>query len=336
MQQNDSTKKMEGSIVNFPAGSQVIGEDEISRKMFIIKTGRARVYKTYLGQKVSLAVLGAGEIFGELSFLDAEPRSASVEALTDLVLVAIDGEVATQQMKELPPWVVPIFKSVFHRFRRLDEEAMVLKHIYDFQKKHQNTDEMTQSIYRELLRYIRAVTLLYTNEKKANGKVMAKKFRSELQGVLGESIITVHAFWKAMTLHDFICSHDYRLHGTVELREDAIKQFEDFLSHQIDAEDFMLLSNTALIILKKMAGHIHAKNPEMESKDKLVTLITSKLDLNSLSLVPETMQELKEAQMIQYDESYETIRVRPSLIFRILAFQGVIKAFDHSVILADH
>ncbi|MCB0421526.1 MAG: cyclic nucleotide-binding domain-containing protein [Bdellovibrionales bacterium] len=334
MEQNKATK-VEGTVIQYPAGTQVIGEDEISRKMYIIKNGQARVYKSYLGQKVTLAVLGAGEIFGELSFFDAEPRSASVEALSPLTVVAIDGEVATQQMATLPPWVVPIFKSVFHRFRRLDQEAMVLKHLYDFQKKHRNTDEMIQSIYRELLRFIRAVLLLYNNELKANGQVHAKQFRGELQGVLGESIITVQSFWKAMTLHDFIDSHEFEQNDLVHVRVEPLKQFEDYLSHQIDEETFLLLSRTALLILKKMAGHIHAKNPEMEGQDKVVALLTNKLDLKSLSLVEESMTELKKHKLIQYEENFETVRVRPALVFRILAYQGVIKAFDHSILLFE-
>ena len=49
--------------------------------MYILKKGRVRVFKTYLGKKLTLGVLGAGEVFGELSFFDGKERIASVEAL---------------------------------------------------------------------------------------------------------------------------------------------------------------------------------------------------------------------------------------------------------------
>jgi CRP-like cAMP-binding protein len=77
------------SLVTYPASTILVTEGEYSRKMFVIKKGRARVFKTYLGQKVTLSILGAGEVFGELSFFDAEPRSASVEALTELTALTL-------------------------------------------------------------------------------------------------------------------------------------------------------------------------------------------------------------------------------------------------------
>ena len=82
----------EGRAVSINAGTIIVKENEVSRKMYIIRKGKARVYKTYLNHKVTIAVLGEGEIFGELSFFDAQPRCASVEALSDLNLVEIDGD----------------------------------------------------------------------------------------------------------------------------------------------------------------------------------------------------------------------------------------------------
>ena len=55
-------------VIDVPVGTQLIVENETSRRMFIIRKGNARVFKNYLGKKVTLAVLGEGEVFGELSF----------------------------------------------------------------------------------------------------------------------------------------------------------------------------------------------------------------------------------------------------------------------------
>ena len=125
----------EEALLVAKAGTVLVTEHEVSRKMFIIREGKARVFKNYLGQRVTLAILGAGEIFGELSFLDAEPRSASVEALTELKLSVIDGEQASAQIQSLPPWVMPIFRSVFHRFREADQKITVLQSMNEYQKK---------------------------------------------------------------------------------------------------------------------------------------------------------------------------------------------------------
>lgn len=119
-------------IKKFNTGDILIKENDMSRKMFIVKKGKVRVYKTYFDRKVTLAVLGAGEIFGELSFFDAEPRSASVEAVTPLEVVVFDGNEAKSEIEKLPTWVTSVFKSVFYRFRELDNKITVLQSMHDF------------------------------------------------------------------------------------------------------------------------------------------------------------------------------------------------------------
>ncbi len=53
---------MEGELKSYPAGTRLVTENEFSRKMFIVKSGKVRVYKNYVGQKITLAVLGEGEV----------------------------------------------------------------------------------------------------------------------------------------------------------------------------------------------------------------------------------------------------------------------------------
>jgi len=66
-------QETDGRALTFKPGTRVICENEVSRKMFIIRKGKARVYKTYLNHKITIAVLGEGEVFGELGFFDAQP-----------------------------------------------------------------------------------------------------------------------------------------------------------------------------------------------------------------------------------------------------------------------
>src|SRR5690242_1247163 len=79
------------TTLKIKAGTKLITENEISQKMYVIVKGKARVYKLYLGQRITLAVLGDGELFGEMGFIDAQPRSATVEAITDMEVMVIDG-----------------------------------------------------------------------------------------------------------------------------------------------------------------------------------------------------------------------------------------------------
>lgn len=71
-----------------PAGTRILTEDEIGGEMYIIVAGTVRVLKD--GQQI--ATLAEGEVFGELAALDPEPRSATVEAIEETVLLSLRND----------------------------------------------------------------------------------------------------------------------------------------------------------------------------------------------------------------------------------------------------
>ena len=59
--------------------------------MFVVMTGRVRIgVVSEDGKEVTLSVLGAGEVLGEMSLLDGEPCSADVTAQEDCALLLIE------------------------------------------------------------------------------------------------------------------------------------------------------------------------------------------------------------------------------------------------------
>ena len=75
---------------SFPKGGRVFHEGDPSDACYVIRSGEVRVTREHSdGRAITLATLGPGEIVGELAMLDGEVRSASLEALSDLELLAI-------------------------------------------------------------------------------------------------------------------------------------------------------------------------------------------------------------------------------------------------------
>src|ERR1700749_4729044 len=65
----------------FAPGQVVFTEGEPSDHLYVVRDGRVRVLmRSAHGDQVILSVLGPGATLGELSIIDGEPRSASVEA----------------------------------------------------------------------------------------------------------------------------------------------------------------------------------------------------------------------------------------------------------------
>jgi CRP-like cAMP-binding protein len=65
----------------FEAGETLIRESEPIQSIFLIKSGTVEVSRMMRGKRVVLARCGAGEIFGEIGFLDGQPATATVTAV---------------------------------------------------------------------------------------------------------------------------------------------------------------------------------------------------------------------------------------------------------------
>lgn len=79
------------------AGEVLMNEGERGRKFHVVVDGRIRVFLPRGGSKnraeeLDLAVFQAGDVFGEYSFIDLRPASASVQAQEASVLLEVDQQ----------------------------------------------------------------------------------------------------------------------------------------------------------------------------------------------------------------------------------------------------
>jgi CRP/FNR family transcriptional regulator len=73
------------------AGSQVVRQGAPADRFYLVDAGRLRVSQSRDGAPVALRVLGPGDVFGEIGLLERTPRTATVTALDDGNLLALDG-----------------------------------------------------------------------------------------------------------------------------------------------------------------------------------------------------------------------------------------------------
>jgi CRP/FNR family transcriptional regulator, cyclic AMP receptor protein len=78
----------------FGAGQEVLHAGGGGRSLYLLLEGTLEVVTppTRFGRKRPLGRLEAGSVVGEVSFFDAEPRSAGVRALTPVVLAELTAE----------------------------------------------------------------------------------------------------------------------------------------------------------------------------------------------------------------------------------------------------
>ncbi|MCK5785386.1 MAG: cyclic nucleotide-binding domain-containing protein [Candidatus Sabulitectum sp.] len=96
----------------FPAGTEIVTKDEESREMFVIKTGSATASDSWDEDSVPLAIFSEWDVFGEMSFLDGSPRSATVKATEDSVVYGIKWDAFLEMIESKPVITTKILLSL--------------------------------------------------------------------------------------------------------------------------------------------------------------------------------------------------------------------------------
>jgi CRP-like cAMP-binding protein len=105
---------------SYQRGDFVFHEGDACEGLYVVKSGRARVYKTSSeGREQVLLIAGPGETFNEVAVFDDGPNPASVEALEPAVLLLIP-KARLLSIIEAEPEVGRAFMRVFaSHLRRL-------------------------------------------------------------------------------------------------------------------------------------------------------------------------------------------------------------------------
>jgi len=113
---------------SFDRNQLIIKEGDKSFSMFIVLTGLARVVKNYGSyEQVAVAVLNPGEFFGEMSLFLSKPRTASVIAIEDTIVLEIDQSNVHQLIEENPELLFSIVKKLCLRIEDLNERVRTIK-----------------------------------------------------------------------------------------------------------------------------------------------------------------------------------------------------------------
>lgn len=99
-----------------PAGAVLTREGQAGGVAYIIAWGQAEVLRS--GRR--LGRVGPGDVVGELSLIDGLPRSATVQALTDLRVLAIDGRDLRRLLRRSPRIVRKLLEALAGRVRQVD------------------------------------------------------------------------------------------------------------------------------------------------------------------------------------------------------------------------
>ena len=102
-------------------GDVVFAEGDVADRMFVVRFGRVAISKRQAEVKESIvALMEAGDLFGELGLFDGDHRSAGARALEPAELVVVPYGPLTKVLSERPALLWPVLAMLSRRMRVTD------------------------------------------------------------------------------------------------------------------------------------------------------------------------------------------------------------------------
>ena len=108
--------------VELRRGEVLFSEGEPGDRLYVITSGKIKLGRTSSDGRENLyAVLGPGEMFGELSLFDPGPRTLTATAVSDASLVALGHDDLREWMAGRPDVARHLLRALARRLRRTNE-----------------------------------------------------------------------------------------------------------------------------------------------------------------------------------------------------------------------
>ena len=108
------------------AGDCVVLEGDVGTTAYVIQRGWCRVYKHQDGEQVAFADLGPGDVFGEAAVFADAPRSATIQALTEVVVQVVSKDIFEKDLG-MASTMGAFVKALAKRFISTDQQLRVSK-----------------------------------------------------------------------------------------------------------------------------------------------------------------------------------------------------------------
>ena len=179
----------------FNQGEVIIKEGDIGKSFFQLIEGRAGVYADYdKKEPFRLAILEAGEFFGEMAILEAYPRSATVVAESNCQVIEIPESDMEKYFRENPDTVIQLMKHLGSRVQAMAN---------DYAEAEQLLKEMRESDAgknKSLFSKIKKHMNMYQSNKNKITAPSAEALREEFEKIKGQETGEMKTYSKGMII----------------------------------------------------------------------------------------------------------------------------------------
>ena len=107
-------------IISFVPGERIFTEGEVGTTMFIVQSGRVRLFRESGGKVATIAEMEKGDFFGEMSLLEASARNMSAEAIDGVELIEINSTTFDRMIRSNIEIAVRMLRKLSGRLQRAE------------------------------------------------------------------------------------------------------------------------------------------------------------------------------------------------------------------------
>lgn len=107
----------------FSSGQEIFRAGDYGDCAYLIEEGAVEILVIKQGSEHRIRLIGKGELFGEISLIDYEPRTATVRAVDRTVLVPIPRKLMEGLLEKSDPVLRHLLLVILERFRHRNEES---------------------------------------------------------------------------------------------------------------------------------------------------------------------------------------------------------------------
>ena len=122
-------------------GQRIVKQGEVGDCMYIVQKGNVEVIAESPDGEIRLAVLGAGEVFGEMALFTKTPRSATVRASGKARVLSIDRRGFVKRIHEDPSLAFGILRKMSERIGTLNQQVSSLTKLNERSCQAENQDK---------------------------------------------------------------------------------------------------------------------------------------------------------------------------------------------------
>jgi CRP/FNR family cyclic AMP-dependent transcriptional regulator len=189
-----------------PAGARLMASDTPGDSAYVIRHGAVKVHvEDEEGRDVIVAILGPGEIVGEMSVVDRQTRSGSVVTLEDSVLFWIDREAFQNCLHTMPKLTLNLTEILSRRLRIANERIQALA---------------TLDVYGRIAHHLLVLAKEYGEDADGGTCIPIRLTQGDLASLVGASRVRVNQALVMLKRRGAISTDQHR-HITV-LKEDVL------------------------------------------------------------------------------------------------------------------